>query len=235
MEATTMPDFPNPLQGRAELQKSTAKEHASTAGLSFFDRAIVWTMSTSRQLDGLWIGAVCDNDERALRCVKKALRLIKVHDPIRYDRLLRDLDRVLVGPIPSQGRYSASMKACHLDSRFVLAKTTSPEQIAATIVHEATHARLRRCGIGYDEQLRGRVEAVCVRRELAFARRLPHGDDVRAQAEWALRHGWSDTPFDERRRQELVEMGAPAWVVPALLAVGPVLRWLLAPLFTPRA
>jgi len=36
-------------------------------------------------------------------------------------------------------------------------------------VHEATHARLRRYGIGYEEGLRQRVEEANFRRELAFA------------------------------------------------------------------
>jgi hypothetical protein len=48
----------------------------------------------------------------------------------------------------------------------VLAETSSAELIVAAIVHEATHARLSRRGIGDDEN--ACVEAVCLRRELAF-------------------------------------------------------------------
>jgi hypothetical protein len=239
-----MSEFLNALEGRVEFQRSASKKGALTSRSSLVERGLFWLVPTSRQLDGLWIGAFSDNNERALLRVKKALRLIKVHDPIRYDRLLGDLDRVLVGPLPSSrlGGYVEWLKTCELDSRFVLAKTTSPEQIAATIVHEAAHARLRRRGIGYREEIRGRVEAVCVRRELAFARRLPRGDDVRAEAELRLRldYDWSDAAMAERRRQGFVEQGVPAWLVRACRAVYPILAsravrpilgWLLAPLF----
>jgi len=41
-------------------------------------------------------------------------------------------------------------------------------------------------GIGYDEDIRARVERVCIRRELAFAAKLPNGEQVRQQAERIL-------------------------------------------------
>jgi hypothetical protein len=45
----------------------------------------------------------------------------------------------------------------------VLAETSSLAMIASTIVHEATHARLMRCGIWYETELRrGRNRLVCV-------------------------------------------------------------------------
>ena len=61
--------------------------------------------------------------------------------------------------------------------------SSRPELIASVIVHEATHARLMRCGIGYEEELRARVEKVCLRRELAFAAKLPNGEQIRAQTD----------------------------------------------------
>ena len=59
-----------------------------------------------------------------------------------------------------------------LDERFVTNPETTIERIASVIVHEATHARMERCGIGYAEDQRARIETVCFRRELAFAVRL---------------------------------------------------------------
>ena len=44
--------------------------------------------------------------------------------------------------------------------------------IAATLVHEAVHARLQRAGLRYWPDLRPRIEAVCVREEIAFVRLL---------------------------------------------------------------
>jgi hypothetical protein len=71
------------------------------------------------------------------------------------------------------GEYKRSLKACILDERYLADSATSVGEIASTIVYEATHARLERYGIGYKEELRGRIEAICFRRELAFAVRLP--------------------------------------------------------------
>jgi hypothetical protein len=81
------------------------------------------------------------------------------------------------------------VQACVLDERYVLSETTTLEQIALTIIHEATHARLERCGIDYDEKLRQRIEAVCLRREFAFVAKLPNGaklrDELARTLEWS--------------------------------------------------
>src|SRR5262249_52879499 len=129
----------------------------------FYERMMI-RLSDSRLVDGLWIGVgKAKAPELALRRVEEALCLIKVFDRVRYNRLIRDLERVWVTPLPGySGCFSYLLGACKLDPRFVLAETTLPEMIASTIVHEATHARLQRCGIGYEEELRGRVEAVCL-------------------------------------------------------------------------
>lgn len=71
---------------------------------------------------------------------------------------------------------------CELDGRFVLDDTTTPELIAVTIVHEATHARLFKRGFGYVEEVRDRVEEICLRRDLAFTARLPDGARARERA-----------------------------------------------------
>jgi hypothetical protein len=103
-----------------------------------------------------------------------------------------------------------------------------PEVIAATIVHKATHARLCRCGIGYDEIVRGRVEAVCFRREFAFARKLPNGDHVRERAQVALAIPpvtWTDAAGRDRDLEGSVQvlrhLRVPNWLVRALLAIRP--------------
>jgi hypothetical protein len=146
---------------------------------------MLWLSAAQRSVDGLWIGSYRDeNAEAALQRVEEALRLIKTYDRPRYNRLRRDLDRVWVRLTPSgSAHFDQSLWACILDERFVLAETTDAEMIAGAIVHEATHARLDRCGFGYEEDRRERVEAICNRRMLAFARKLPDGHGVRAWAE----------------------------------------------------
>jgi len=68
-----------------------------------------------------------------------------------------------------------------------------------------------RCGIGYETELRARVEAACVRRQLAFAIKLPNGGQVREAAERSLElcaaddGYWSDTAFKERHVEGSIE------------------------------
>jgi hypothetical protein len=90
--------------------------------------------------------------------VEEALGLVKTYDRVRYNRLIRDLERVLVTVLSgSTGSYNSSIGACQLDERFVLAGT-SPAVIASAIVHEAAHARLQRRGVGYQEEIRSQSE-----------------------------------------------------------------------------
>ena len=107
----------------------------------------------------------------------------------------------------------------------MLADTTDTALIAAVIVHEATHARLWRCGFGYDEDERHRIEAICVRRELAFARRLPDGRRLREFAQEALAISpryWTNMASHDRHVEGSVEalryLGW-SWLTPILLAI----------------
>jgi hypothetical protein len=187
---------------------------------SVFDR-IELRLSTARYIDGLWVGTIEGEPEPILRRVEAALARIKVYDRPRFGRILRDLDRVWVRVIAyGLAGYNASIKTCELDTRFVLAEASTPEVIAAAIVHEATHARLMRCGIGYEEGLRARVEAVCFRREIAFAARLPHGGEARERAERSLEFysaddKWTDAALEARHLEGAMEalrhLGAPNW------------------------
>jgi hypothetical protein len=208
---------------------------------SLFGRSAFWLLSSSRKrIDGLWVATGESKADCALvwRRVEGALCLIKTYDRRRYDRLLRDLERlwVRVSAYGFLGCHNASINACELDTRFVLAESTSPEIIASTIVHEATHARLWRCGIDYEERLRARVEAVCMRSEIAFAAKLPNGREAREQAERALElcvadANWTDAAFDARHIEGAMEamryLGMPNWftrTLPRLHALSRPLR-----------
>jgi hypothetical protein len=193
---------------------------------SLLDKLGLWFCDSSERVDGLWVGAWEETKatgEAALCRVKEALLLIKCNDRLRYDRLIRDLERVWVRVLPGNlGSFIESLNVCVLDSRFVLAETSSLEAIASTIVHEATHARLSRCGISYEQRLRARVEAVCFRRELAFAAKLPNGEQVRERAQRTLElctsdDFWTDAEFHERHVEgsinALRHLGTPDWLV----------------------
>jgi hypothetical protein len=186
---------------------------------------ILLRLCDSGEIDGLWIGYWGKDTE--FRRVEEALGLIKTYDRVRYDRLIRDLKRIWVVPlVGALGTFTPAIASCKLDPRFVLAEP--PEMIAAVIVHEATHARLRRWGIGYAEDERARVEAACARQELAFAAKLPNGEQVREQAVRYLEsceipRNWSNAALSERHRsaaaQTLGYVGFPGWLARTVLAL----------------
>jgi hypothetical protein len=179
--------------------------------------------SFSRSVDGLWIGCFRDeNRERVFSRVAASLQLIKLHDPIRYKHLTRDLERIWVNLVPGyRGQYRDEFRMCELDERFVLADSTTLETIASVVVHEATHARLQGCGIGYDERIRARVEAICIRRQVAFTARLPDGMQAHEEAERNLAQRppefWANAAFLDRRDAGSVEalryLGVPNYAI----------------------
>ena len=118
--------------------------------------------------------------------ISAAMDLIRNRQPYRYSRIRRDVGRIWVwGTIGFAGQWIDELRLCQLNEQYVLSLHTSTEDLAATIIHEATHARLRRCGIGYDEPIRGRVERLCAKAEIQFAKCLPNG---------ALLHGSELSP-----------------------------------------
>ncbi len=93
---------------------------------------------------------------------------------------------------------------------------TSPADLASILVHESTHARLEAKGFAYTPELRERIEKVCFRRELGFARRLSEPGDLVGAARRQLerRPGYlTKDEFRERVRRKLIELGVPAWLV----------------------
>jgi hypothetical protein len=177
-----------------------------------------------RWMEGLWVGGL-DKRSPSWRTIEEALALIKRHDSVRFSRITRDLERIWVRILPgAHGQFNASLNACELDDRFVLSVAERPELVAAVIVHEATHARLWRCGIGYDEAIRARVEAACFKRERAFAAKLPDGELVGAQAEGRLHYYTSETwtnaalrmGYEEGAAQALRDFGYPEWLIRAI-------------------
>jgi hypothetical protein len=192
------------------------------------DKLQLWR-STGKRIDGLWVGTIEAEPALLLQRVEWALDLIKSHDRVRYDRLIQDIERVWVRLVPhGLGSFNEPINTCELDTRFVRAETSTPEQIAAVIVHEATHARLLRSGIDYSQDLRARVEAICLRREIAFATRLRNGAQIRESAERVLElysadDNWSDAALDEQYSKGSIEalrhLGVPNWVVRSIVAV----------------
>lgn len=186
-------------------------------------------LSTGRHVDGVWVGSW--GKPADLHRIEDALLLIKQHSSIHYSRVIHGLERIWVRVLIHRGAsYRESLGACLLDERYVANSTL--EQIASTIVHEATHARLARCGIKYEEKLRSRIEAVCMRRELALVARLPDGKELHRKIARNLDWYGANPEWlsDKQRRERMVQGGidalrymeAPKWfirIVPMIVAV----------------
>jgi hypothetical protein len=191
------------------------------------DRVELW-LSKGRTIDGLWVGSREAKPYPGLRRVEDALLLIKCRDPLNYSRVACNLDRIWVHLIPyALAHYSLSLNACVLDERFVLRETTTLERLASVIIHETTHARLNGWGIDYEEKMRARIEAICLRRELNFLKRLPSTallqEEITHTLEWHTTNQdyLSDANFRVHEDQGQVEMlrylNVPNWLVNALM------------------
>jgi hypothetical protein len=175
-------------------------------------------------VDGLWLGILgTRRDDATLRRVEAALRLIERHDPARYRRLRRDLTRVWICPlIGAHGAYSFATRLCKLDVNYV--QSAAPEDIASTIVHEATHAHPCLRKFGYTEAVRYRIEMLCMRQELAFVRLLPRSDAMQAELQRRLQAPaviWSDALREELQPALATDAarryGLPEWVIRMLV------------------
>jgi hypothetical protein len=141
--------------------------------------------------------------EAILKRAEEALEIIRQYDNRRYQRLRRDISRIWIRVLPGdQASFNAAAEACQLDSRYVRDASVAPQDLATSIIHEATHARIYRC-VPYREDLRHRIEAACRRQELAFSRRLPPGTAVEEEVRaWLTapppKEFWSDSAFEQR-------------------------------------
>jgi hypothetical protein len=212
-------EAPRNLRGSIPVKKPPRK-------LSLIDRLRLLS-SISQMIDGLTID-VWRGEPKLLSRIEDALRLIKQHDLLHYSRVVKNLDRIWVHLLPNAAaHYDRSLNACVFDERFVLLESTTLERIASTIVHEATHARLERWGVEYDEKKRARIEAICLRRELNFVTGLPDGeplqDEIKSTLEWCAgdHDFFSDENFQQRDEQGQFEtlryLGTPNWLIDFLM------------------
>lgn len=209
--------------------------------LSRSTRLINWLglrLKLARTVDGLCIFFCDGSDEgrRALSLIEEALHVIKAYDRPRYNRVLRDVKCIWVEFFRTNiARADCRHGMCMLSKEFIFSQAM-PETTAQSIVHEATHMRIWNRGIDYEPELRGRIEQVCIRREIAFASKLPAGESretLIASSQCSLKEYaankeyFSDAAFRERRKKdelyrrddfikdtdELRKDGTPEWIV----------------------
>lgn len=185
--------------------------------------ALLRTLSRKRVYEGLPILVLGKPGTRRASALKieAALQLIARVAPFRWKRMRRDVKRIWAVPLASNlGEWWPGRRFCLLDDRYVEDPAVTPSQLAATIIHEATHACIDHAGISYDADRRVKIEGVCLRAEIRFARRLPDGEDIIRRAEANLSRpaeDWSDAAAAERdregRREMMKEAHFPQWLI----------------------
>jgi hypothetical protein len=118
--------------------------------------------------------------------LSEALELIREHTPHYFRHLCRDFSHILVQRYACRGAYLPTESVCLVELTFVVNPAFSPAQIAATILHEAMHARLHRLGFAFDVDGRARQERFCRRAEIEFGAAVPGGEPVVERAVQAL-------------------------------------------------
>jgi len=173
-----------------------------------------------RVVDGYEVRVVrsaSDRDE-VFEKVRDALLLLEKHGPRFRARLSRDVNRIFVTDMWG-GSYVAGLKTCCISIDFV--RSASALDLAMTIVHEATHARLSRLGFSYNKECRERLERLCVGAEIAFAGRVP-GSEANIRKAQALleKEWWTPDNYADATVAELRERGVPAWLTSIVRRVG---------------
>ena len=131
------------------------------------------------------------SSEQVLARLTQALDLIAVYAPRRLRRMRHDFAGIVVRRFPCRGAFFHQERECLVELTFTVNPRHTLAEIASSIVHEATHARVaRRCG-PLPVRMRPREERICRRAELEFGLALPAGADAdvvvqRARASLAL-------------------------------------------------
>lgn len=120
----------------------------------------------------------------------QALGVIARYAPRRYRRMQGDIAGLVVQRFPCRGAFFPDRRAILTELTFVVNRDFTPAQVAASIVHEATHARVAASLRSDVANRRPREERLCRTAELEFGLALPPADRgpvlERARASLAL-------------------------------------------------
>jgi hypothetical protein len=167
-----------------------------------------------------------DTDEVVSR-IRQAVALIGEYTPHYARHLKRDFAGFVSQRYACRGAYDPARRLCLVELTFAVNPQFSIAQIAASILHEAMHARLHALGFPLEMEDRARQERFCRRAEVEFGSLAPDGAPVVARALAALRSADEDVapvvdPALAARRVAEADMAAlPAreWVKRALQRV----------------
>ena len=116
--------------------------------------------------------------KHVLARLDESLALIERYQPWHFRRLPRDFARIVVRRFPCRGAYFPESRTCLVELTFVVNSSFTPAQVAATILHEAMHARLDNAGVRYDPASAAKHERFCRRAEVEFGMLVPGGEPI---------------------------------------------------------
>ena len=118
--------------------------------------------------------------------------MIQHYVPHHFRHLQRDFATIVVERFACRGAYFHEQRACLVELTFTVNSEFSDAEVAATILHEAMHARLHRLGFPLEMEDRARQERFCRRAEIEFGRLVPNGNRVIERAEWTVEQSDED-------------------------------------------
>ncbi len=153
-----------------------------------------------------------------------ALELIERHTPHHFRRLRRDFAGIVVQRYACRGAYLPGERICLVELTFTVNASCTLAQIAATILHEAMHARLDRLGFPLEHGDRARQERFCRRAEVEFGTLVPGGEPIVERALAALHAADADVAprvdgalaAHRVAQADLDALAAPRWIKRAI-------------------
>jgi len=117
--------------------------------------------------------------------LETSLGLIQEYVPHHFRHLQRDFDHIIVKRFACRGAYFYRERACLVELTFSVNKEFSDAEVAATILHEAMHARLHALGFPLEMEDRARQERFCRRAEIELGELVPNGQKIVERAQWS--------------------------------------------------
>ncbi|HJP86007.1 MAG TPA: hypothetical protein VJ852_08460 [Gemmatimonadaceae bacterium] len=118
--------------------------------------------------------------------IERCLTLIERHVPHHFRHLRRDFAYIISKRFACRGAYFHNERACLVELTFTVNPDFSDAEVAATILHEAMHARLDRLGFPLEMADRARQERFCRRAEIEFGMLVPGGEKVVERAQQTI-------------------------------------------------
>lgn len=192
--------------------------------LGWIRRAATRPATTETTVRGLPVTVINSREDietaDVLRRLDEALGLIERYTPHYYRHLRRDFARIEVRRYACRGAFFPATRSCLVELTFTVNPEFSTAQVAATILHEAMHARLDTLGFPLEMADRARQERFCRRGEIEFGQVVPGGAPVVQRAMQTLQFTDAEVApvIDEAlAARRIAEADLRAWKGPAWL------------------